>query len=200
MLEALMSGSDEQGLQRELWQITQTIFKDLKKRPEKIPEFIGEVLKAKPSNRLSDSLHVIMGVERLLVATNNLFHYCRRKDGAQLTTILGTLEGRYQYAHLPEILPEESFPRKESLQLILAAFQKGEMSRVLSEILMLNKHVMQQRSGAPWVETESGDTLRVKVKSEKADLRSQETIEQAWDYDYFIGSFLNIASHHIVHP
>jgi hypothetical protein len=56
---------------------------------------------------------------------------------------------------------------------------------------------MQHRSGAPWVEVEPGNTLRVKVKSEKAELKSQQDIEQRWDYDYFLGSFLNIAKQHI---
>ncbi|MBL3528892.1 MAG: hypothetical protein JMN27_15075 [gamma proteobacterium endosymbiont of Lamellibrachia anaximandri] len=197
LLEALMSGNDLEGVQNELWQITRKIFEHKVKRPENISEFIGLILKYEPSKRLAQYLHDIMDIERLLVAANNLFHYCRRKDGEHLDEILEKLDGRYHYSHLPDRLPEDSFPRREQLLSIFSAFHNDEVKRVISEILQLNKEVMQQRSGAPWVEIESGKTLRVKVKSEKATLRKQEDIELQWDYDYFLGSFLNIASHHL---
>ena len=61
------------------------------------------------------------------------------------------------------------------------------------KILDLNRSVMDQRGGAPWVELEQGDTLRVRVKSEVAELRDQHAIETAWDYDYFFRSYISIA-------
>ena len=192
-----MSGNDPEGVQNELWQITQKIFSQNVKRPENIDDFIQLVLAARPSERLAQYMHDIIDTERLLVVTNNLFHYCRRKDGESLAEMLKTLDGRYDYSYLPEILPEDNFPRREQLLSILAAFRSDDMPRVINETLQLNKEVMQQRSGAPWVEAESGKTLRVKVKSEKAELGLQMDIEQRWDYDYFLGSFINIASHHI---
>lgn len=197
LLEALMSGNDPEGVQNELWQITQKIFLQNVKRPESIDDFIQLVLADRPSERLAQYMQDIIDTERLLVVVNNLFHYCRRKDGESFTEILKTLDGRYHYSYLPETLPEDNFPRREQLLSILAAFRSDDMPRVINETLQLNKEVMQQRSGAPWVEVESGKTLRVKVKSEKAELRSQQDIERRWDYDYFLGSFINIASHHI---
>ena len=192
-----MSGNDPEGVQSELWHITRKNFSQMEKRPETVEEFIELVLTGKPSDRLTQYMHDITATERLLVAANNLFHYCRRKDGEALAEILKTLDGRYHYSHFPATLPEGNFARRDQLLSILTAFRGNEMSRVIKEILQLNKEVMQQRSGAPWVEVEPGDTLRVKVKSEKAELRSQLDIEQQWDYDYFLGSYLNIARQHI---
>jgi len=192
LLEALMSGRDKARIQRELWEITQSIFRGRQRNPKTVPEFIDAVLAKKTSQALSQALHEIMSVERVLVAANNIFHYCRRKDGEKVGQILDEL-GRYYYHYLPETLPAESFPHKEQLQSMLMAFRNSNHEQVLREVLDLNKKVMQQRSGAAWVEVVSGKTLRVRVKSEKAELRKQKALEIDWDYDYFLGSYLNIA-------
>ena len=198
LLEALMSGKDPEGVQNELWSITRNIFSKKVERPETIEGFIRLILEEKPGESLAQRLHDIIAIERVLVSVNNIFHYSRRKDGASLGEIFDELDKKtYSYAHLPKTLPEDNFPRREQLSSILKAFHNNDIPRVINEILQLNKEVMQQRSGAPWVEVESGNTLRVKVKSEKAELRSQSDIEQIWDYDFFLGSFLNIARHHI---
>lgn len=197
LLNALMSGSEPQGVQQELWKITQTLFKGESTRIDSISDFVTEVLKTTPGPELKKALHDIMAVERVLVAANNIFHYCRRKDGESIDSILDVLNGRYSYAYLPQALPETDFPRRDTLRIILEAFQQNDARRVVTELLLLNKAVMQQRSGAPWVELETGDTLRVRVKSEKAELREQEELEQSWDYDYFIGSFIRIAQQHV---
>ncbi len=197
LLEALMSGNDHEWVQNELWQITQRIFSDKTKTPKDIDEFIKLILGYETSERLARHLNDIIVVERLLVAANNIFHYCRRKDGESLAKILENLKGRYQYLHLPETLLDEDFPRREQLISILAAFRNDDMVRVIDGILQLNKEVMQHRSGAPWVEVESGKTIRVRVKSEKSELKSQSEIETQWDYDYFMGSFLNISVEHL---
>lgn len=198
LLQALMSGNDPEGVQNELWLITRNSFSKKTERPENIEEFIQLILEGKPGERLAQYMHDIVATERLLVSANNIFHYSRRKDGASLAEIVDELgKKKYSYAHLPETLPDDNFPRREQLLSILEALHNDEMPRAINELLQLNKEVMQQRSGAPWVEVETGNTLRVKVKSEKAELRSQSDIEQRWDYDYFLGSFLNIARHHI---
>ena len=80
---------------------------------------------------------------------------------------------------------------------ILAAFHENDVLLAIKQLINLNKEVMQQRSGAPWVEVESGTKLRVKIKSERAELVEQEKLETRWDYDYFLGSFLQIARNHL---
>ena len=196
LLHALMSGRDPNGIQRELWTITQTLFQLDRQSPENVNDFVLLVLAEKPSVSLTQYLNDIIQTERLLVATNNVFNYCRRKDGGDLPEIVNKLDSHYAYSHLPDELPDDNFPRRESLVRILSAFHQNDASRLLTEVFQLNKDVMKSRSGAPWVEVEGGKTLRVKVKSEKAELCGQKEIEQRWDYDYFLGSFLSIARHH----
>jgi hypothetical protein len=196
LLHALMSGRDPNGLQSELWTITQSLFQPDQEPPEIVGEFVRQVLAKEPSVGLAQYLNDIIQTERLLVATNNVFNYCRRKDGASLSEILDTLDSHYVYAHLPDVLPGDSFPRRQSLERILSAFHQNDASLLIAEVFSLNKDVMKHRSGAAWVEVEGGKTLRVKVRSEKAELRKQQEIEERWDYDYFLGSFLSIARNH----
>lgn len=198
LLHALMSGNDPSSVsvQSELWKITQGLSQSDRPSPEDIDGFVQKVLSKSPSADLRQHLNDIIETERLLVATNNIFNYCRRKDGGSLSEILSTLDARYVYAHLPAALPGGNFPRRQALANILSAFQQKDTSRLIKEIFSLNKEVMMDRSGAPWVEVEGGKTLRVKVKSEKAELAGQQEIEQRWDYEYFLGSFLRIARNH----
>lgn len=197
LLEALMAGSDRDGVQQELWAITQSLFRAPSKRPATILEFVEGVLASHPSKQLSQRLRHILDVERVLVAANNVFHYCRRKDGERLSVIIDTLKDRYQYDYLPADLPGEAFPHRDQLVSLLDALRNNNMRRLIEELCLLNKEVMQQRSGAPWVELESSQTLRVKVGSETAQLMEQKALENEWDYDYFLGSYLAIASHHV---
>ena len=139
----------------------------------------------------------ILDVERLLVAINNIFHYCRRMDGENLAKILETLRGRYDYSHLPETVPIDKFPRRDDLVSILTAFRNDEMQHAIEQIMQMHKNVMQLRGGAPWVEVETDNHVRVRIKSETVELLSQSAIDQSWDYDYFLGSFLKIARNHI---
>jgi hypothetical protein len=132
-------------------------------------------------------------MERLLVAANNLFHYCRRKDGAHIDSIVTALEGRYDYTHFSENLDLDGVPKAELLLSIHNALLRQDNREAVSRILELNKIVMEQRGGAPWVELERNSTLRVRVPYEKAELREQPELTAAWDYEYFISSYMKIA-------
>jgi hypothetical protein len=195
LLEALMAGDERQGVQGELWSITRSLFNNSENKPRTFIDFIEQVLSSNPSELLSSRLRDILDIERLLVAVNNLFHYCRRLDGEQIDDVIKELyQKQYQFNYLPESLPGDDFPKREPLKNLLNSLRNNDMSSVLAEIFLLNKEVMQQRSGAPWVELEAGKTVRAKVKSETAELRTQQDLEQSWDYDYFLGSFFSIAS------
>lgn len=190
----LMGGSKTSKLQHELWTITKTIFEKENSTPETVPVYVNTLLDNKPSEALVDALKKIQTIERVLVTINNLFHYCRRKDGVSLDDILSTLEDHYQYHFLPEKLPVDDFPWKTEINEILIALQQNNNKSAIQSIFSLNKKVMMQRNGAPWIELEPNKVLRVKMKSEKATLKSQEKLESAWDYGYFMESFLAISS------
>ena len=199
---ALLTGNVTHALQKVLWEVTQKI--DLSTiRHRDFYGYIKEVNdQLHPENsshsKLRTSLNGIMGIERLLVAANNLFHYCRRKDGERLEIVIAKIRERdYSYAHLPSpeviLLLDRQHSRGAALLDILRALRANDHHRTLRLILQLNRHVMNQRGGAPWVEIEGSDSLRVRVKSERAELHSQAYINTHWDYDYFLGSFLQIA-------
>lgn len=197
LLNVLLAGHSPNGVQHELWRITKDIHLNSPELPEDPDKFIGLVLDYNPRPDLQRHLEDIRRVERLLVACNNIFHYCRRKDGEKLAEIQETLSNRYTYSHLPSSLPDGEFPRKLQMTSILAAFHKNDVLHAIKQLINLNKEVMQQRSGAPWVEVESGTKLRVKIKSERAELVEQQKLETRWDYDYFLGSYLQIARNHL---
>ena len=199
---ALMTGNVTHPLQKVLWEVTQKI--DLANIRDR--DFSGYIQEVKNRLRsespghanLSTSLQDILGIERLLVAANNLFHYCRRNDGERFESVIAKIRKRgYSYAHLPSPkdvpLINGRHGRDRVLLEILRALHDGNHGQALRLILLRNREVMKQRGGAPWVEIEDGDSLRVRVKSERAELRDQAYIETNWDYDYFLGSFLQIA-------
>ncbi|TGD72251.1 hypothetical protein E4634_16175 [Mangrovimicrobium sediminis] len=191
--DALLTGNPGHEVQAEVWRVTQKIAGS-SIRNMTLQRFIDELRKHTTLDRLADYLTDIEHVERLLVAANNIFHYCRRKDGESLDTILSELKGRYRYDHLPRELDLSGVPRGEALNEILDALHRGDQARVVEQILQLNSAVMEQRGGAPWVEVESGRTLRVRVPSETVELKNQAELESAWDYDYFIDSYMRVAN------
>lgn len=193
LLHALMNGNRHRLIQQEMWRVTQTLA-DSNARVRGIEEFIQQVKRKTKEPELKRRLTEIEQVERLLVAINNIFQYCRRKDGETVKTIQSELSKRYNYEHLPEAMDFSQVPHGDLLSAILQSLRDGDTGNALNQILELNRVVMEQRGGASWVEIEQGNTLRVRVQSELAELRNQAELEQDWDYDYFIGSFIRIAS------
>jgi len=193
LLHALMNGSEHKLLQQEMWRVAQALAESTAPVRD-IPNFIMQVKRKTNQAELKQRLTDIESVERILVASNNIFHYCRRKDGESIDSVLSTLSGRYSYTHLPKKMDFANVPRADLLSSILSALLANNIGDVLSHILELNKVVMEQRGGAPWVEIENDNTLRVRVQSETTELRDQGYLETGWDYDYFIGSFTKMAS------
>lgn len=193
LLHALMNGGDNYGVQADLWQITQGLA-DQKIKVESVAGFVQLVKGESSNSALLQRLENIEAVERILVAANNLFNYCRQKEGESLASVLDGIGDRYQYSHLPKGLDLTGVPRGGLIQSINIALQANNTAEAIEHILDLNRVVMEQRNGAPWVEVESSRKFRVRVPTETYTLRSQEEIESKWDYEYFISSFLRIAS------
>lgn len=193
LLEILMRGGYHNEIQQEVWHITCELA-DNDDLPNTIPEFVDRLEHEARSEQLKSRLADIKSTERLLVAINNIFHYCRRKDGASVEEVLEELRKQnYSYGHIRGTPDFSGIPRGTRLASIRAALRGDDIESAFKEILTLNREVMEQREGAPWVEIEQDGTLRVRVPAESVELRSQQAIETAWDYDYFMSSYLNIA-------
>ena len=202
---ALLSGNAKHPLQQKLWEITKTIDTsilqgcDLPKYIQAVTDQLNKLGTQDPQHgKLVKCLEDIVGLERLLVAANNLFHYCRRKDGESIENIVANLDqAGYSYTHLKQAenvpLSDGRHRRGEALWALLKALRGSDHRQALDLILVLNRDVMKQRGGAPWVEIEDRNKLRVRVKSERANLCDQHHLKTHWDYDYFLGSFLEIA-------
>ena len=193
LLHALMNGGDRHAVQSDLWAITESLA-DKQVAVDSLADFIVLVKRQSSNQVLIQRLEDIEAVERILVAANNLFNYCRQQEGESLRSVLKGIGDRYHYTHLPADLDLSSVPRGTLLQSINVALRNDDTAAAIGHILELNKIVMEQRSGAPWVEVESSRKLRVRVPTETYELRSQQALESEWDYEYFISSFLRIAS------
>ena len=193
LFELLMNGNDKDGIQRNLWVLTQGV--------SPIPSDIGNFISVIKSQenlhpKLKERLTDIESIERVLVAINNLFSYCQLKNDIVMTDILEDLaKQQYHYDYLVPVLPPEDFPRKGKIQSILNHLRGGDHLEALKEIFQLNKDVMQQRQGAPWIEMEANGKLKVRMRYEHARLldQSKNELMTHWDYDYFLGSFLRMA-------
>ena len=204
LVEALMIGSDKHQLQSELWSKTNQLFKEgslPKAQTDVLSFYISALTDTELSGSLQQSLQEICEVERVLVALNNIFHYSRLKDATELHEVTQQLdEQNYSYAHLPDRLPDKDFPHKTAIQLVLTALKDGDYHNAMQELFKLNADVMKQRSGAPWIELEGSEKLRVRVKNEKATLLKPDKLKQRWDYDYFLGSYLAMARTYLEGP
>ena len=199
LLHSLMGGARHKQLQQELWLLTQGMAEE-GSTVTGIPDFINQIKVRCGGSDLVHHLEEIERVERLLVAANNIFNYCRRKDGATVADLVSHLEQRYSYGHLSEAFSFDSLrdvlgvQRADLLRRLLHALRSNNQREAVMALLELNRVVMELRGGCPWVELENGSTLRVKVPSETATLLEQGEMESMWDYDYFIASYINIAS------
>ena len=193
LVEALMGGSEANLIQQELWQLTRSL-REKDKLKVAVPEFIDTIKNKTRNPQLKARLIEIEQIERLLVAANNLFHYCRRKDGEKRKDILTALAGiNYNYAHLAESQSLSNLPHAQTLEGIRVSLIRGNNRQALIHIFELNKRVMEQRGGAPWVELEPNQKLRVRVPSETSELLTQKQLITSWNYEYFFTSYLSIA-------
>ena len=103
------------------------------------------------------------------------------------TSGLVTRSGYYQFQ---ETVPKRArAPPPATTGNIAMAHLSEDHKKLTRKILELNRVVMEQRNGAPWVEIESNNTLLVRVPNENSELQDQRYLEEGWDYDYFLGSF-----------
>lgn len=193
ILNIMMRGGEGNAVQQEIWRVTRELA-GRGELPAQFPGLIAAVKATTLNTTVASHLAALDSVERLLVAVNNLFNYCRRKDGDRLESVLAHLKGRYDYSYIPEDVDfAHAGSRGALLETIRAALRAGDTKTAVLRIFDLNRRVMADRDGAQWVEVEKTDRLRVRVPSETAELRPPEELRYSWDYDYFMGSYLAIA-------
>ena len=214
LLENLMRGSnkDKQLAEKDkqlaevqiaLWDATQDCLE--KEGPEgfisegkwQLKLFISKIKQQTINEDLKKRLSDIESVERLLVAVNNLFRYCQRKNGGvELSEVIKEIsEKKYDYAKLPE--PDQlkgvPAPYGEKLEAIRDDLVNNNVEQAITKILELNGEVMKDRGGAPWIEIEKNNTLLVRVRDETAELLDRKELQTHWDNSYFLYSYLAIA-------
>lgn len=192
LLKNLMMGSnkDEQlaEVQRELWKVTQRCSE------WEVGPFIKEVKEKTQNGELEKRLSDIESVDRLLVSINNLFRYCQRKNGVELSEVIKEIsKKKYNYAKFPESEQLKGAPYGEKLTAIRSDLFNNNVEQAITKILELNKDVMKDRGGSSWVEIEKNKTLLVRVPDETAELLDQKELQTRWDYSYFLYSYLAVA-------
>ncbi len=197
--DALLKGTENTQLQQALWSCTQEIA-ERKEAVNSVADFIDKVKSCDPDSELAERLSEIERVERVLVAANNIFNYCRRKDGSRIDEIVGALKQHYSHHHMSELPRLDGFPKSlgnqqiNLLNKLMETLRQCDYADVIRWLLELNQFVMKRRDGAPWVHLENDKILRVKVPSETASLLDPHELESQWDYDYFIGSYITVAN------
>ena len=200
LLENLMKGSNkakQSDVQFALWKATQLCLKEgpIKEEGKWLQEsFIRKIKKKTQNEDLKKRFIDIESVERLLVVINNLFRYCQRKNGAELSEVVKEISNKkYDYAKLPESNQLKGAPFDEKLEAIRNGLVNNNVEQVITKILELNEDVMKDRGGASWVEIEKNNTLLVRVPGETAELLDKKELQTRWDYSYFLYSYLAIA-------
>ena len=204
LIQALMKGNSknlETSSQYELWLKTQLIYSEQGAKgldSKFMGDFFSQLKLLDLSEGLNSSLSNIESIERVLVALNHVFHYCRTNDGKNIDEInQNLLAQNYQFEYLPAQLPSLDVQNKDKIQQALNSLRSYDYISVIEQLAGLNKKVMSDRQGAPWIEVDSKKILKVRMKQEKFKLFKQSELEEHWDYDYFIGSFLDISKSYL---
>ena len=199
LLEQLGTAGKTTGIQANLWRYSQDVLKASINREAgmELPEFVAALVDTCSNDEvLKASLTNIQNVERLLVTANMLFRFLRTQDGKSIDKVTEALQESIENLVQPRLeqpVADMSVPYRESLEQFRTALIGSDIRSALHVLIKQNEEVMQNRGGASWVELE-GNIIRVRVSSESGDLRGQQYLQEHWDYDYFLGSFKNIAT------
>ena len=198
LLEQLGTAGKTTGIQANLWRYSQDVLKASIDREAgmELPEFVAALVETCSNDEVLRALLTnIQNVERLLVTANMLFRFLRTQDGKSIDKVTEALQESIENLVQPRLeqpVADMSVPYRESLEQFRTALIESDIRSALHVLIKQNEEVMQNRGGASWVELE-GTIIRVRVPSESGDLKGQQYLQEHWDYDYFLGSFKNIA-------
>jgi hypothetical protein len=195
LMPVLLRGPVNHRCQLALYEAVQKIpAAELQQKGLSTAQFIAKALAHSSFSELTQALDDILHVERLLVAANILFDYCRRKDGEKLQIVATAVKNAYDFSFLPEGPSLDGCPYGKEMGVLRTQLRAGQILPAFRSLLELNKTIMGDRGGAAWVEEQSNGTLRVRMKAEAAHLPPQESLKSDWHYDYFLRSYVRIAA------
>jgi phospholipid N-methyltransferase len=152
---------------------------------------------------LNGKLENIERVERVLVALNHVFHFCRINDGKPVVEVAEKLNKKgYCFDSLLSALPlldgsGKEVPNADLINQAITALKDNNYRLLINKLAQLNKKVMLDRKGVAWIEIDAKNNIKVRVKLEKFKLLGHEKLLVRWDYDYFLGSFLSISKSYL---
>lgn len=192
LIDSLLSGSTDHALQKALSSATKQI--ELSGSTLGASGYVAALRQTNISPELDTRLSDIESLERLLVSSNILFDYCRRKDGKSLNALAANVDARIRFDFVPASPSLSGCRYRSDLEAIRSALRAGQTKEALVALFELNCHVMRDRGGAPWIELDDREQVRVRINSEVSELCSQKEFETKWHYSYFLESFARIAA------
>lgn len=147
------------------------------------------------SAALRETIEQIQSLEPLLVLAATLMEWLQGQKASDRAALRDVLQPRLEGLRFSDAWQAEAkLPHRGFLTRVFAAVNTSDAEALINAVLEQNKHVMQQRGGAAWLEWR-GDALRVRVASDRASIPESlaSHCHGKWSNSYFIGSFLQIA-------
>ena len=152
--------------------------------------------------RLADDLLDIAACDSILAPSSAVFTFLQTRDRQALDVVASSLEARWLSGATVEVRRLErlvqDFCQAADSEVIAALWQSlaGDFRdkryrAVLEHLLEINKLVMANRGGAPWVSCENG-IIRVKFRDESSPLPPDEDLKELWRFPYFINSLRTV--------
>lgn len=152
--------------------------------------------------RLADDLLDIAACDSILAPASAVFTFLQTRDRQALDVVASSLQAAWpsgptvDVRRLERLVPD--FCEASGSQAIAALWQSlaGDFrdkryGAVLDHLLEINKLVMANRGGAPWVSCENG-MIRVKFRDESSPLPPDQELKELWRFPYFINSLRTV--------
>lgn len=147
------------------------------------------------SDALLKTISQIQSLEPLLVLAATLMEWLQSPQSRDRASLLDTLQPRLEGLSFSNAWQTaEKLPHRTFLMRLFEAGNAHDADALINCVLEQNRHVMQLRGGAAWLEWQ-GDVLRVRVANDRASIPASLSshCQGKWWNTYFIGSFLQIA-------
>ncbi len=158
-----------------------------------IKDFIEDILTHSSDEDLRNDIKDIKQIDKVMLVANKVFDAIRHSnyDGKNIDEFVQNLST----TTFPELeLPINKTKLRSKIELEkFVNYINSKQYKAATEILLaINKKIMGERKSIPWVEKTKDDTLKIRVKTH--DIIHQDEIYDGMAYNYFIYSYLRIAT------